>query len=63
MLMSVFIYIKSLVDYGDKNGSMINEYFRYTSTLLYPESQEFYGYKAYDSKTNGLHISSLKQGC
>lgn len=60
MLMSVFIYIKNLVDYGDKNGALINEYFRYTSTLMYPESQDFYGYQAYDPLTKRLQISSLK---
>jgi membrane protein CcdC involved in cytochrome C biogenesis len=38
VLICLFIWIKSLVDNGEKSGSLIYDYFRYTSTIQ-PDSR------------------------
>ena len=43
-LMSLFILVKGLVDNGEKSGNLIFDYFRYTSTLKFPNSLSFYDY-------------------
>lgn len=44
ILMESFTFIKNLVDDGDKDGHLIYDYFRYTSTLQFPYNQRFYDY-------------------
>jgi hypothetical protein len=33
-LMELFVYLKNLTDNGEKSGSLIFDYFRYSTTML-----------------------------
>ena len=49
LLMAVFLFLVSIVDQGQKDGKLINDYFRYTSTVQFPDSSHFFDLPAYDS--------------
>jgi hypothetical protein len=52
VLMESFTFIKNLVDKGEQSGHLINDYFRYTSTLQPNGSLKFYDYDYMDKNTS-----------